>query len=295
MLGVPASRRVLFRLATSERWERFVRATPLGEGWAWRAARRYVAGTTRDAAFDVVRELGRSGVGTSVDQFGELVDKPVVAESTAADYLRLAGDLGALPESTWLAVDLSHLGLDIDRRRCGEHLAAIAAALPTGRRVQVGAEDHDRADAVVSCVLDASRRAGAERLGATVQANFHRSAGDLERLVDAGVHVRLVKGAYVEPLSRALPYGEATDVAYLRLAQRLADASGPFSLATHDGVLREALLAAFGPREVEQLLGVRPDVLADLATRGVPVRVYVPFGEGWFRYWMRRVAEAQGT
>lgn len=101
------------------------------------------------------------------------------------------------------------------------------------------------------------------------------------------------KGAYVEPPGRALPYGEPTDVAYLKLAHHLGAAGARFSLATHDGVLREALLAALGPQQMEQLLGVRPDVLADLTARGVPVRVYVAFGDGWFRYWMRRVAESR--
>lgn len=245
-------------------------------------------------AFDRARELARSGVGASIDQFGELVEEPTVAESVIAQYLRLAGQLAVLPESTWLAVDLTHLGLDIDQRRCAESLAEIAAALPAGRRLQVGAEDHDRSEAVLACVLAVARRGLRDRLGATVQANFHRSSGDLGRLVDAGVHVRLVKGAYVEPPDRALPYGEPTDVAYLQLAHRLADAGARFSLATHDGVLREALLAALGLQQVEQLLGVRSDVLADLTARGVPVRVYVPFGEGWFRYWMRRVAESRG-
>jgi proline dehydrogenase len=133
------------------------------------------------------------------------------------------------------------------------------------------------------------------RLGATAQANFRRTVSDLDRLVAAGVYIRLVKGAYLEPEDLALPYGEPTDIAYLRLAHKLADAGAQFALATHDGVLREALLAALGPLPVEQLLGVRPDVLDDLRARGVPVRVYVPFGDNWFRYWMRRLAESRGT
>jgi proline dehydrogenase len=113
--------------------------------------------------------------------------------------------------------------------------------------------------------------------------------------VAAGVHIRLVKGAYLEPGDRALPYGEPTDIAYLHLAHRLAGAGAQFALATHDGVLREALLAALGPRPVEHLLGVRPAVLDDLIARGIPVRVYVPFGGNWFRFWMRRLAESRGT
>ncbi len=144
-----------------------------------------------------------------------------------------------------------------NRTRAADHLGAIVATLPPGRRIQVGAEDHDRAYAVLDCVLAVAALGNglADRLGATVQANLHRSGDDLDRLVAAGVHVRLVKGAYVEPPDRALPYGEPTDIAYRRLGHRLAEADANFALATHDGVLR-----------------------AD-----------------WFRYWMRRVAESRGT
>jgi proline dehydrogenase len=262
---------------------------------AWRAAARYVAGGSVDDAMRVVAELDAQGVAASIDQFGESVEDIRVARQVADDYVGLAGRLAGTPPNAWLALDLSHLGIDVDPTGCVEHLAAITRALPEGRRVQVGAEELTRADAVLNCVLAVAGMGLADRLGATAQANLHRTPRDVDRLVEAGVHIRLVKGAYVEPRDSAWPYGEPTDVAYLRLAHRLADAAGPFALATHDGVLREALLAALGPVTVEQLLGVRPDVIADLTERGVPARVYVPFGRDWFRYWMRRVAESRGA
>lgn len=289
-------RSIVFGLATSTSFEHAVRMVPLGERVAWRAASRYVCGTEPSQAWQVARRLQLQGVGASVDQFGEQVSDPATAEGVAADYLRLAGELATQPEDVWLSIDLSHLGLDIDPGRCAAYLAEIAAALPAGRRIQVGAEDYQRVDAILICIRSAARAEGglADRLGATVQANLHRSGGDAEQLVAAGVHIRLVKGAYLEPAARALPYGEPTDVAYVLLAHRLADAGADFALATHDGVIREALFAALGPRPVEQLLGVRPEVLDDLVRRGIPVRVYVPFGADWFRYWMRRVAESRG-
>ncbi len=291
---------ILFRLATSERLERAVRRAPRGERLAWRAASRYVAGSDAAAAVQRARDLAGDGVAASLDLFGELVRDPAEADRVTAGYLALAGELSDLPLGTWLAVDLSHLALDTDPDGCADRLAAIAGALPEGRRVQVGAEDHGRAEAILTCVetVAGRGRAGAGlagRLGATAQANYHRTPSDLERLAAAGVHVRLVKGAYVEPAEVALPYGEPTDLAFLRYGHWLAEHDVPFALATHDGVLREALLLALGPRPVEHLLGVRPDVLADLVARGVPVRVYVPFGADWFRYWMRRVAESRGA
>ncbi|MCW2907254.1 MAG: proline dehydrogenase [Actinomycetia bacterium] len=292
---MPADRAILFRLATSPRLERAARAAPMGERLAWRAASRYVAGTTATAAARVARKLGERGAGSSIDQYGELVQDTATAGRVAASYLGLADQVNALPADTWLSIDLSHLGLDIDPPGCADRLAAIAARLSAGRRIQVGAEDHSRADAVLACIETVARQGLASRLGATAQANFRRTPRDLERLVEAGVHVRLVKGAYVEPHDRALPFGEPTDIAYLRLAHRLAETQAQFALATHDGVLREAVLAALGPRPVEQLLGVRPAILDELVARGVPVRVYVPFGNDWFRYWMRRLAESRGA
>ena len=288
-------RTVLFRLATSTRLERSVRAVPWGEKVAWRAASRYVAGATLEEGRRVVADLHGRGVASSVDQFGELVEDAGIAAQVGEDYQRSAAALAGFPDSAWLSIDLSHLGLDIDAARCAGHLAEIAQALPADRRIQVGAEDHARADAVLRCVLDVADQGLADRLGATAQANLHRTPEDLEQLIAAGVHVRLVKGAYVEPPHLARPYGEPTDVAYLRLAHRLAESGASYALATHDGVLREALLAALGPVTVEQLLGVRPEVIDDLVSRGVPVRVYVPFGNDWFRYWMRRLAESRGA
>jgi proline dehydrogenase len=95
--------------------------------------------------------------------------------------------------------------------------------------------------------------------------------------------------------SGALRYGEPTDIAFLQLGFRLAERGAHWSVATHDGRLREALLLGQGELAVEHLLGVRPDVLGELSARGVPTRVYIPYGADWFRYWMRRVAESRGA
>ena len=192
-------------------------------------------------------------------------------------------------------MDLAHLALDVDPEGTANRLAAIAALFfPPGRHVQVGAEDRCRADAVLACVLGVAERGLADRLGAAVQANLLRSPDDVDSLVSANVHIRLVKGG-LRRGSGGSCLGEPTDMAYLRLASRLAEQGASWSMATHDGRLREALLMAFGPVTVEHLLGVRPEVLDDLHARHVGTRVYVPYGGNWFRYWMRRLAESHGA
>ena len=284
-------RRILFRLATSERLERGVKRVPGGEPAAWRAASRYVAGRSRSEALGAAASLLEQGHGVSLDLFGERVGDPAVADQVVEDYLALAV---ALPPDAWLSVDLSHLALDAGAAAAADRLAALADALPAGRRVQVGAEQLALADSILGCVMAVAGRGLADRLGATVQANLVRSPADADALADAGVHVRLVKGAYVEA-GGAHRFGEPTDVAFLRLGFRLAERGAAWSMATHDGRLREALLLAHASVPVEQLLGVRPEALDELHDRGVPTRVYVPYGPDWFRYWLRRVTESRGA
>jgi len=104
----------------------------------------------------------------------------------------------------------------VDPAGAVDRLSKIAGALPPGRRVQVGAEDSRRTGVVLSCVLDVAGRGLADRLGGTVQADLLGSPGDADALAAAGVHVHLVKSAYVETAG-VHAYGEATDVAYVRL------------------------------------------------------------------------------
>jgi proline dehydrogenase len=283
----------LFALATSDRFERAVRTAPGGEALAYGLASRYVAGRTVEDAFATARQLAGEGLLGSIDFFGERVTDPHEADRVADAYVSLAARLGDAPAGTYISVDLSHLALDGPDAALRGRLERIAAALPAGARIQVGAEEAARAGRILETVLAVARGGGA--VAATLQANLRRSQRDGLVLVDAGVPIRLVKGAYVEPPAVAHAWGEEADIAFAELAHELHRAGAELSLATHDPVLREALLPAMPGVGVEMLLGVRPDDQAALAARGVPVRVYVPYGDGWFRYAMRRLAESRGA
>lgn len=288
-------RRALFSLATSDRFERAVRAAPGGEALAWRLASPYVAGPTAEDALATATELAGRGVASSIDFFGENVTDPRRANEVADEYERLATRLSGAPPGTYLSLDLSHVDVDGPGAAVAGRLERIAAALPDGARVQVGAEQAARTDRILDAVLATARATAAPgSVCATVQANLYRSARDVLVLAEAGVPIRLVKGAYVESPAEAHPWGDATDIAFAELAHALNRAGADCSLATHDPVLREALLPALPGVGVEMLLGVRPADQASLVARGVPVRVYVPYGGEWFRYAMRRAAESRG-
>ncbi len=286
-------RRPLLALATSDRFERAVCRTSRGEAVAYRLASRYVAGRTVEDALATASQLAGLGALSSIDFFGERVTDRLEADRVADVYVSLAGRLGEAPLGTYLSVDLSHIALDEPGSGVVRRLERIAAALPDGAIIQVGAEEAARADRILETVLAVARAGG--RVAATLQANLRRSVSDASALVDAGVPIRLVKGAYVEPAAVAHAWGDATDLAFVSLAHSLHAAGATVWLATHDPVLREALLAAMPGVGVEMLLGVRPDDPPALAARGIPVRVYMPFGENWFRYAMRRLAESRGV
>lgn len=291
--GMNASpvRSALFGLARSRTFEQIITSSAAGRRGAWHLAQRYVAGATRDDAFSVAHRLGQRGIAASIDLFGERTVDARHADRVADAYVELAGKLGETPPGTWLSLDLSHLAVASDRQGALRRLLRIVEALPAGARLQIGAEEAGLADVVFETILSASREG---RVTATVQANLRRSLADAERLASAGVPIRLVKGAYVEPSGIAVPYGEDTDLAYLSIAHRLAELEAEVFLATHDSVLREASRLMLPSSPVEMLLGVRPELAETLADRGVPVRVYVPYGPQWFRYAMRRLAESRG-
>jgi proline dehydrogenase len=286
------ARRILFALATSAGWERAVRAVPGGERVAYRLATGYVAGTRAEDALACAHRLAAAGLASSLDFFGESVSDPIEADRVTDHYVALAQTLERAGENTFLSIDLSHIGLDQPGEEVQQRLERIAAALPAGRYIQVGAEQESRAGRILASVSAVARRGGA--VSATIQANLKRSRADARALAERGVPIRLVKGAYVEDPQVAHPWGEPTDLAFLELAHELHAHGAKVALATHDAVLREALLRALPGIGVEMLLGVRSADARVLVGRGVPVRIYVPYGDGWFRYAMRRWAESVG-
>jgi proline dehydrogenase len=285
-------RRILLALATSAGWERAVRALPGGQQGAYRLASRYVAGTRLEDALACAHRLATAGLASSIDFFGEDVCDPTEADRVTDHYLALAQQLERAPENAFLSIDLSHIGLDQPGAAVQQRLERIVSALPAGSRIQVGAEQERRADRILATVSAVARTGGA--VSATIQANLKRSRADAQALAGDGVPIRLVKGAYLEEPQVARPWGEPTDLAFLELAHELHANGADVAIATHDSILREALLRALPGIGVEMLLGVRTDDARAIAGRGVPVRIYAPYGDGWFRYAMRRWAESVG-
>jgi proline dehydrogenase len=290
-MAASVRRKIVYALATNDRLETVARAVPPVERRAYQASKRYVAGASLDEAMLTVQRLHRAGFGVSLDRFGEGNRDEATIERVLASYRDAATRLRSMGVDAHLEIVPSHLGLDLGVDRCRRYVDELVNILPPGAKLEVSAEESWRTPTIMELTL-ALAKDGAPVV-ATVQANLRRSESDTEHLVAAGVPIRLVKGAYLEAPEVAHRWGDETDLAYVRLAHA-AHERGRLILATHDPILREALLSTMDGLAIEMLLGVREDDAAALVRRGVPVRIYAPYGDQWFRYWMRRVAEAQG-
>jgi proline dehydrogenase len=287
------SRTVLYRAADSPRIGTLVLHTPRLAHAARRAADRYLGGETIEQAVETIDRLHTEGFATAIDSFGEAVTDRNRVEETVAHYLRVNRELTHLkpPVNVW--VDLSNLGLDISTDLCLQSVGRIVETLPEGSLLQVRAHDSSRTDRILDIVLRLA--VDGAPVMPTLQAHLRRSPEDAHRLIAADVPVMLVKGTTLEPRDAAYPWGEQTDLAFIRLAHELHAGGVQLAIGTHDPVLREALIATLDGIGVEMLLGVRPEDGHDLLHRGHRVRIYIPFGPDWFRYWLRRLAEARGA
>lgn len=287
------SRLLLYRLAGSERLGAFVRRSGPARDLTWAAARRYVGGRTLEQLLATVTSLHREGFATGVDYFGESQTDQLAVEAKVGRYLRLNEALGHVDRAVNVWLDLSNVGLDVSDELCLRQVRRIAATLPEGSSLQIRAHDSARTDRILGIVMTLA--AEGVPLVPTLQANLRRSPADAARLSEAKLPVLLVKGAHIEPPEAAHRWGEETDLAFIRLAHQLHRAGSPLALATHDPVVGEAVLAALDGVEVEMLFGVRPADARELVRRGHRVRIYVPFGDDWPRYWLRRLGEARGA
>ena len=262
-----------------------------------RFSERYIAGTSVQEALAAVAALNRTGVRATVDVLGEFVTDLGESEAATRTYVALFDRIAAAGLDTQASVKLTQLGLKLDRDVCAAHLRTlVAAAARHGNLLTIDMEDSSCTDATLDLFVGARRES--PHVGAVLQACLRRSRADLERILPLSPNVRVCKGIYIEPEAIAFVDREEVRTSYLQMVEMLLGSRGFVGIATHDTVLvracRELLRrhAATGERyEFQMLLGVREDLRRELLAEGHPVRVYVPFGEHWYAYSLRRLKE----
>lgn len=271
-------------------------------GWARRyglrfGANRFVAGETIEDAIDTVKSLNQSGMAVTLDHLGEFVADESEAKASADFCVKTLDAIHEASAESSLSLKLTQIGLDISKDLCIENMRKI---LETAKAhdlwVNIDMEDFERCE--VTLDIFRSLAESYEKLQTVIQAYLYRSVDDVKQLADAGVSIRLVKGAYKEPESVAYPDKADVDANYLKMLDIHLPSPGLTSIATHDEQIVDYAKKFIDKQgiskdkyEFQMLYGIRNNLQQQLVDEGYPVRIYVPYGDDWYGYFMRRLAE----
>jgi proline dehydrogenase len=272
-----------------------LRAVPTGI--LWRFARRYVAGASLDEAVAVVRDLNGRGFLATLDILGEHVATPAEARADGAAYAEVLRTIRQQNLTCNISVKPTHMGLKLGRDLCVEIFRGLTAeAQRLGNFVRLDMEDSTCTNATLD--LYRTLRRETPGVGVVFQAYLRRSQADAKHLAEEGANVRVCKGIYREPAAIAFQNREEIRKEFIALLEILLGAGCYVGIATHDDWViqkaRELVSLLRTPRdqyEFQMLLGVRPELRDRLHGEGERLRVYVPFGEKWRAYCLRRFRE----
>jgi proline dehydrogenase len=267
-----------------------------------KAVTRFMPGEKLDDALRAAVALRQQGIGTVLTELGENVTDAAQADDVTRHYSDALAKVSASGLDCHISVKLTQLGLDVDEARCLANLRSLVASANEHKTfVWIDMEQHTYVDAT----LQAYRRVLAEfpNVGVCLQAYLYRTADDLSSLIPLGGGVRLVKGAYREGANVAYPKKRDVDENFLALARLMmgpdARAAGLRAVfGTHDPRLVNSIQDHMGathlPRESVEfhlLYGIQRAEQARLARERYRVRVLISYGEHWFQWYMRRLAE----
>ena len=260
--------------------------------------RRFIAGMTLEQELEVCQRLHAEHILSTLDHLGENVSTIEEATSSVESYLVSLDRIAALQLPSTVSIKLTQFGLDFSPDACLANVTRLVdRAQAIGSRVEIDMESSEYTDRTLDIVKALHRRApGCVR--AVIQAYLFRSQADIESLNREGIRVRLCKGAYNEPATLAFAAKADVDANYVKLMRLLFDQGVDPAIASHDErIVREALAytsqRGIGPErfEFQMLYGIRRDLQREISAGGKRLRLYVPYGEAWYPYFMRRLAE----
>jgi proline dehydrogenase len=260
-------------------------------------ASRFVAGETLDDAIRAVRQVNQQNISGTLDLLGENTRTREDAQTSCHDIVEIFERIQAENVDCNVSVKLTQLGLGLEGELAYQHLIQIVqCARENGNFVRVDMEDSQYTQRTLDLVTRIYGQL--DNVGTVIQAYLYRSRQDTADLLNRGIRVRLVKGAYLEPESIAFPKKKDTDANFMLLMQMLLAGETYNAIATHDEAIinatKEFAHARSIPKshfEFQMLYGVRRDLQLRLAQEGYRVRVYIPYGQRWYPYFMRRLAE----
>ena len=284
---------ILLYLSTSEGFKDFLTRFKSFNS----VTRRFVAGEEMSAAIEAIRQLNRKGISATFDHLGESIFKEEETREEVREYQRLLTGIETNALDSNVSVKLTQLGLDISPELCYNNTRALVeAARQYNNFVRIDMEDSTKTDATFD--IFKRLRAEFENVGIVVQSYLYRTEKDIDELLQMGARIRLCKGAYKEPETVAFAKKADVDANYVKLMKKLLPSGIYHGIATHDPNMimatkqfaKEANIA-LDKFEFQMLYGIRRDLQESLVKEGYRMRVYVPYGEFWYPYFMRRLAE----
>jgi proline dehydrogenase len=286
--------RSLLLVLSRQPWLRhWMETSPFAE----RLTSRFIAGSTIEREVAVCQRLNADGYLATLDHLGESVTSLEEAERSREAYLAALDQIAKLNLEATVSVKLTQLGLDFSEAACLANVECLVArAKSMGRIVEIDMESSPYVDRTLALVSHLHTRHGSVR--AVIQAYLYRSESDVQNLCQRSIPIRLCKGAYRESADVAFPRKKDVDANYVRLMFELFDRGTNPAIASHDekildralGYIRERNIAA-DRFEFQMLYGVGRDLQRRLVAAGYRLRLYVPYGNAWYPYFMRRLAE----
>jgi proline dehydrogenase len=270
--------------------------------FARRAVRRFMPGEDPGSALDAAVRFKAEGIASEFTRLGENVTRAEEGDAVAEHYLGLLDDIKSRGLDGEVSVKLTQLGYDIDVERTLAHAQRLASrAGEHGKTLWIDMEGSAYAEGTIA--FYERLKATHPNTGLCLQSYLQRTAADIQRLLPLSPQIRLVKGAYAEPAAIAYQSRHDVDTNYVAVASSMLDAKHGgadvrLGLGTHDIRLIEQIAehatklglpkTAF---EVQMLYGIRMDQQRRLAEEGYLVRDLIAYGEAWYPWYMRRLAE----
>lgn len=259
---------------------------------------RFVAGRSLDDGMNVINGLASEKIAATLDFLGENVRSLEEAGKSRDSYLAALAAIARAGIPATVSLKLTQFGLDFSEQACRQNVEALAVqAQAMNSRIEIDMESSEYTDRTLDLVRFIQQRYPAH-VRAVIQAYLYRSEGDIQQLSDQKIPVRLCKGAYRESAEFAYPRKADVDQNYVRLVKLLLDNGTDPAIASHDeqminAALEHARLHKVPPEkfEFQMLYGIRRDLQRRIVSSGYRLRLYVPYGDAWYPYFMRRLAE----
>lgn len=288
----------LRKAALNEEAKAYLLSNPVLYNLLLKAARRYIGGETLEEALETRKTLQAQGFETSLEYMGESVTTAHEAKEATQEFLQIIKSLKAANRPDRVSLDLSHIGLFLDKELGIENFRLLAKSSENSLvDLFISAEGLDRTDEILDTYFMFSKEFS--QVNITLQAYLHRTAQDLKRVLQhSRGKVRIVKGAFDGPKEQLLPRSLELNDRYIEMVKTLLNAKRFCSIATHDAQLLDRIVEILKQHhssslsyEFEMLYGIGTDKLTDLKRLGYPCRCYIVYGKEWYLYLCNRIAE----